>query len=179
MFGYAPVKLSEIANVNRGVRVVKKQLLNEGYPVFQNSLSPMGFHTEFNRDGEETYVISAGAAGEVGYCSDRFWAADDCLVFDNLKGVINKYLYYALLNGSEFLHRKVRRASIPRLSREVVEEVIILLPTKQRQREIIETLDKFDKICNDKTEGIPAEIAIREKQYEYYRNRLFVLCEAQ
>ena len=179
MFGYAPVRLSEVATVNRGVRVVKKQLLNDGYPVFQNALAPMGFHSEYNRNGEETYIISAGAAGEVGYSKDRFWAADDCLVFDNLKGVVNKFLYYTLMNQSDYLYRNVRKASIPRLSREVIEKTTILLPAEEKQREIVDVMDRFDRLCNDISDGLPAEIEARRKQYEFYRDRLLTFKEME
>ena len=132
----------------------------------------MGYYECFNRAGKETYVISAGAAGEIGYCEEQFWAADDCLVFDNLKGVKNKYIYYSLKNKTEYIHRNVRKASIPRLSRDVIEKIVIQLPTEERQNEIIDFLDRFDAICNDISEGLPAEIEARQKQYEYYRDKL-------
>ncbi len=178
MFGYVVVKLSDVATVKRGVRVVKNQLSQDGkYPVFQNALAPMGYYDEYNREGEETYIISAGAAGEVGYCKGKFWAADDCLVFENLNLVDNKYLYYYLINQSEFLHRNVRKASIPRLSRDVIDRINIYLPTIERQNEIIEKLDEFSRLCNDISEGLPAEIEARQKQYEYYRDKLLTFDE--
>ena len=46
------------------------------------------------------------------------------------------------------------------------------MPPLDEQERIAEILDKFDKLCNDLREGIPAEIAARKKQYEYYRDKL-------
>ena len=93
IYGYAIVRLDEIATISRGVRVVKKQLSDDGqYPVYQNSLLPMGCFDGYNCEGESTYIISAGAAGEIGYCKEKFWAADDCLIFTNLSGTVNKYI---------------------------------------------------------------------------------------
>ena len=46
------------------------------------------------------------------------------------------------------------------------------LPSLQEQKRIVETLDKFDALCNDETSGLAAEIAARKKQYEYYRDKL-------
>ena len=46
------------------------------------------------------------------------------------------------------------------------------LPSIKEQERIVAILDKFDKLINDISEGIPAEIELRRKQYEYYRNRL-------
>lgn len=46
-----------------------------------------------------------------------------------------------------------------------------LIPLEE-QRCIVSILDRFDKLCNDISEGLPAEIEARRKQYEYYRDKL-------
>ena len=46
------------------------------------------------------------------------------------------------------------------------------MPTLDKQKEIVAILDKFDSICNDLSAGLPAEIEKRQKQYEYYRDKL-------
>ncbi|MDD3429234.1 MAG: restriction endonuclease subunit S [Oscillospiraceae bacterium] len=167
------MKFEDIAAVTRGVRVVKKQLDDSGeYPVYQNSLLPMGYYDKCNCDGESTYIISAGAAGEVGYSKNKFWAADDCLVFSNLSGVINKYIYYYLLSKQDYIRQNVRTASIPRLSRNIIEKLEIQLPSLTEQKRIVSLLDRFDALCNDLSNGLPAEIEARQKQYEYYRDKL-------
>ena len=40
------------------------------------------------------------------------------------------------------------------------------------QKRIVDILDRFDALCNDITIGLPAEIEARQKQYEYYRDKL-------
>ena len=47
----------------------------------------------------------------------------------------------------------------------------------ERQRRIVSILDRFDALCNDLTSGLPAEIAARQKQYEYYRDKLLTFPE--
>ena len=44
--------------------------------------------------------------------------------------------------------------------------------TNDHQKQIIEILDRFDTLCNDLSAGLPAEIEARQKQYEYYRDKL-------
>ena len=53
------------------------------------------------------------------------------------------------------------------------------VPSVQRQKYIIEVLDKYDTLCNDLTTGLPAEIAARQKQYEYYRDKLLSFPQAR
>ena len=48
----------------------------------------------------------------------------------------------------------------------------IPVPSIKEQRRIVSILDHFDALCNDLTSGLPAEIAARQKQYEYYRDKL-------
>lgn len=165
-------RLCEIAQLNRGKRVVRNQLSGEGlYPVFQNSLKPLGFYDNKNFSGEKTCIITAGAAGDVFYQNKDFWAADDVFVITT-DVAINKYLYYCILNKHYILKSKVRRASVPRLSREIIEGLEILIPPISVQEYIVSILDDFNKIVNDINEGLPKEIELRQKQYEYYRERL-------
>ena len=51
------------------------------------------------------------------------------------------------------------------------------IPDIKEQEKIVTILDRFDTICNDITNGIPAEIAARQKQYEYYRDKLLTFKE--
>ncbi|GIW48972.1 MAG: hypothetical protein KatS3mg079_448 [Caloramator sp.] len=46
------------------------------------------------------------------------------------------------------------------------------LPPLEEQERIVAILDRFEALCNDLTIGLPAEIEARQKQYEYYRDKL-------
>ena len=54
----------------------------------------------------------------------------------------------------------------------ILSRIKIYVPNKTEQKKIVNILDKFDKLINNISEGIPAEIEARHKQYEYYRNKL-------
>ena len=60
----------------------------------------------------------------------------------------------------------------PKLNQKNLNRIEIPLPSQERQKYIVDILDRFDAICNDLTSGLPAEIEARQKQYEYYRDRL-------
>ena len=60
----------------------------------------------------------------------------------------------------------------PKLNQKNLNKIPIVLPSPDEQRRIVSILDKFDALCNDPTSGLPAEITARQKQYEYYRDKL-------
>ena len=152
-------KLGEIAEICRGIRVVKKDLIDVGkYAVYQNSLKPLGFYNESNVKGGTAFVIGAGAAGEVGYSKDDFWAADDCYYIDGGDLLIGRYAYYCLTSKQDWLSSKVRKASIPRLSRDFVAALSIPLPPLEIQREVVEILDNFAQL----TAELTAELLVAE-----------------
>ena len=67
---------------------------------------------------------------------------------------------------------KISKGSVPHLKVVDLLRVKLLLPPLAEQERIVKILDRFDKLCNDLTSGLPAEIAARKKQYEYYRDKL-------
>ena len=63
------------------------------------------------------------------------------------------------------------------ISKELMKKIIIPIPNIETQNKIVEILDKFDKLCNNISEGIPAEIKLHNSRYEYYRNKLLTFTE--
>ena len=162
-------KLGDVADICRGVRVVRKELLETGkYEVFQNSLKPLGRYDRFNVKGKTAFVIGAGAAGEIGYSENDFWAADDCYYIDGGEKLMGRYAYYCLTSRQDWLASKVRKASIPRLARDFVKALVIPVPPVKIQREVVEVLDKFALL----TAELTAELEKRKRQYEHYRDKL-------
>ena len=165
--------LSEVAEIRRGKRLVKSELSTSGnYAVYQNSMIPLGYYSKSNVSEGTTFVISAGSAGEIGYSPNRFWAADDVYYFIFTDGVCSKYVYYFLLIKQQSIKRQVRRASVPRLSKSAFEKIQIPIPSLAEQQRIVSILDKFEALTTSISEGLPKEIELRRKQYEYYRNQL-------
>lgn len=161
--------LGEACEIRRGIRVVKKQLKDNAlYPVFQNSLAPMGYYDQFNRDCNIPYIICAGSSsGSVGFCCTPFWAADDCYTIESSK-VNRRYTYYALKKNNNYLFKLVRKGSMPRLPHEAIDNMIIPIPSLSEQSRIVSILDTFEASI----QNLEAQLKEREKQYEYYRNKL-------
>ena len=75
-------------------------------------------------------------------------------------------------NFNTFKHKYAQGAKVLRVHNKHLENFQIPLPPLEVQNEIVEILDKFDTLANDLSAGLPAEIEMRKKQYEYYRERL-------
>jgi type I restriction enzyme S subunit len=90
-----------------------------------------------------------------------------------------KYVAY-FMQTSDFHTQKnkyVTRAKVKRLSGESLAKIMIPVPSREEQDEIVVVLDKFDSLLNDLSIGIPAELNARRKQYEHYRDRLLTFKE--
>ena len=161
--------LKDVCKLERGIRVVKKDLQENGViPVYQNSLTPLGFYERSNFPANTSFVICAGAAGEIGFSDIPFWAADDCTCMVCPLSINGKYIYHFLITKQHVLKSQVRKASVPRLSKDVIAKLPIPLPSFQEQSRIVSILDEFEASIKN----LEAQLEAREKQYEYYRIKL-------
>ncbi len=91
-----------------------------------------------------------------------------------------KYLYYALHSSgvTQFIENNVGGGSQKTISLAAIKEIPIHVPSPEEQARIVEILDKFDSLTNSISEGLPAEMKARRKQYEYYRTKLLTFQES-
>lgn len=93
---------------------------------------------------------------------------------------ISDFLYY-LLNSNDIQNEFRKKASfggaVQNLNADIVRGIELHIPSKDEQQKIINILDRFDKLCNDITSGLPAEIELNNKRYEYYRDKLLTFKE--
>ena len=92
-----------------------------------------------------------------------------------------KYMGYVLSTTNAQMQKskgkvksKVVHSSVPAIS-----DIVVPIPTLEEQARIVSILDRFDALCNNLTSGLPAEIAARQKQYEYYRDKLLSFKELE
>lgn len=84
-----------------------------------------------------------------------------------------KFVFYLFFNFGEWCRNNVNNGGgLPILNTAKLSTYKIPIPTIEKQKRIVSILDRFDKLCNDISEGLPAEIEARRKQYEYYRDKL-------
>lgn len=61
---------------------------------------------------------------------------------------------------------------MPRGNKKAILKYTFPLPPLEEQQRVVDILGKFDALVNDISQGLPAEIEARRKQYEYYRDKL-------
>ncbi|HAK8205205.1 TPA: restriction endonuclease subunit S, partial [Salmonella enterica] len=113
----------------------------------------------------------------------KIWQSDciggtngDVLVIRCTDGAIKPgYLYQVLADDKffEYNMQHVKGAKMPRGNKKNILNYPIPVPLLTEQVRIATMLDKFDALTNSITEGLPREIELRKKQYEYYRDLLF------
>ena len=80
------------------------------------------------------------------------------------------------LNGID-LSKYISGAAQPKLNQKNLNSIVIPLPSVERTTHIVKTLDSLERLCDDMYFGLPAEIEARQKQYEYYRDKLLTFRE--
>ena len=92
----------------------------------------------------------------------------------NKEVVYPKYMYYAMQSSSFYRQADIaaKGAAQRTISLSSLNKMTIPVPSIEEQKRIVDILDRFDKLCNDISEGLPAEIEARQKQYAYYRDKL-------
>ena len=93
--------------------------------------------------------------------------------------IMKEYLYFYLQSQDAMNYYECSKtgSTIKNLGLKALRDMNIPLPSIEKQKEIVDVLIRFDKLCNDISEGLPAEIETRQKQYEYYRDKLLTFKE--
>lgn len=83
-----------------------------------------------------------------------------------------KFFYYYMFIVDEWCKNNTNVSGFASVDMSKFKRLLIPIPSLSEQRRIVAILDKFEALVNDLTEGLPAEIAARQEQYEYYRDKL-------
>ena len=93
--------------------------------------------------------------------------------------ILSKFLRYLLMSTEvkAAYMAKVAGGTVKSIPMGEMRKLKIPVPPIKQQQTIVDLLDRFDTLCNDISTGLPAEIAARQKQYEYYRDKLLTFKE--
>ena len=88
-----------------------------------------------------------------------------------------KFVFYYFFKICEWCKQNTNSSSFPSVDMAKLKKVKFPIPSPQTQQKVVDILDKFDTLVNSITEGLPREIELRHKQYEYYREKLLNFTE--
>lgn len=165
----------------RGLNVKNGSLiLNDVKYIDHSDFSKLNRSKLFVDDMLFTYVGTVGQVALVDK-NDKYYLAPNVarIRFNDCNVKAKFVLYYfqsnQFVNGQ--MNRLMAESSMKNLTMEKIRKFIIPVPPLEVQQRIVDILDRFDALCNDITSGLPAEIEMRQKQYEYYRDKLLTFKE--
>lgn len=168
------MKISEVAEIGTGNSNRQDAIADGAYPFFVRSKNV--FHSGTYEFDEEAVIIPGeGGIGDIfHYVKGKYALHQRVYRIHLLNDRINtRFLYYYMWSHFKlFIMRKAVNATVTSIRKPMIEKFEIpIIPLTEQQR-IVSILDKFETLVNDLSQGLPAEIAAVQEQYEYYRNKL-------
>ena len=165
--------LGEVAELKRGTSITQNTSTEGCYPVISGGRQPAYYVDQFNRTGETITVAGSGAyAGFLQYWNEPIFVGDAFSIKPDPSLLLTRFVYFFLLKQQQKLHDMKVGGAVPHVYTKFVAPILIPLPPLAVQEQIVAILDKFHTLVHSISEGLPAEIALRRRQYEYYRNLL-------
>ena len=160
--------LGEILQVKKGDYITKKEAKEGIFPVILGGKEPAYFIDRYNHTGKAIVISRSGAsAGYVSFWDEPIFVTDGFLI-EPKDNVSIEYLYYLLKSKQRELHGAQKGGAIPHVTPAIIEAIDTALPDKLTQQRIVSILDTFEASI----QNLEAQLSQREKQYEYYRNKL-------
>ena len=122
---------------------------------------------------EEAIVVKSRGIIDFEYCTEPFSFKNEFWSYSSDNENINlRYIYHYLVHNKEHFQNIANNMQMPQISSNDTEKFKIPVPSLEIQSRIVQVLDNFDTVCNDLNIGLPKEIELRQKQYEYFRDKL-------
>lgn len=198
--GVPRIPMSDLGTFVRGRRFTKNDVVDAGIPsihygeiytdygvsatnAIREIRTEMGRQLRFAQPGDVIFAGVGETVEDVGKAVAWLGAVpvavhDDTFSFTS--ELNPKYVAY-LVQTEDFQKQKtneVARGKVKRLSSAGLAKITIPVPDRAEQDRIVAVLDRFDALINDLNVGLPAELAARRQQYEYYRDKLLAFKEA-
>ena len=169
------VELQEIADICTGSSNTNEAVENGKYPFYVRSQEPL-LKNEYEFD--DTAIITAGDGVGVGkvyhYVEGKYALHQRAYrIHINSDKIYPKFYFHYMRSAFlNYINKAMFHGSVSSIRRPMLNEFPVPVPSLDVQQRIVEVLDNFEKICTDLKIGLPAEINARQKQYEYYRDKL-------
>ena len=166
--GVKKVKLGDYCSFTRGQNLSSANAVFGNVPVISGGQKPSFYHNQADREEDSIAVAGSGAyAGYVSFWDHPVWIADAFTV-EPCDKLLKKYVYLFLKYNQAKIFRLQKGAGVPHVHGSELSRLEIPLPPLSIQQEIVSVLDSFTTLIDK----MKKEVELREKQYEYYREKL-------
>ena len=165
-----------------GILLITAKNIKKGYIDYTASkeyIAPENFENVMRRGkvkvGDILFTTEAPCGNVALADREDFALAQRVIKYRVRSDILNNNFLKHILLSKEFgdkLSNASTGSTVKGVRGSVLHKLTIPVPPLAEQTRIASILDKFDKLTNSLTEGIPAEIKMRQQQYEYYRNKL-------
>jgi type I restriction enzyme S subunit len=182
VFGYCPVTLEDISeNLDSMRKPVTSGVREKGEIPYYGASGIVDYVKDYIFDGDYLLVSEDGAnltarVTPIAFSiSGKTWVNNHAHVLRFKEYATRRYVEIYL--NSIDLSFYITGAAQPKLNQKNMNMIEIPLPPLNEQKRIVKILDRFESLCNNINKGLPAEIEARQKQYEYYRDKLLTFHE--
>lgn len=180
VFGTVTVNLEDIADISTGSSNTNEGLKEGEYPFFVCSQEPL---RKNDYEFDETAIITAGdgvGVGKIFHFVDGKYALHQRAyrIHINTDTVLPQYYFYFMKAlFYPYIQKAMFQGSVASIRRPMLNAFSVTIPPLAEQEKIVAIFNRFDNLCNDLEEGLSAEIEARQRQYEYYRDKLLAFRE--
>lgn len=161
--------LGEVARLKNGRDW--KSLPSGEVPVYGSGGEMGEFVSDYAYDKPTVLIPRKGSISNLFYLDKPFWNVDTIYYTEiDDSQMMPRYFYHYLTTVD--LERLSTNPTRPSLTQAILDKIEIPLPSLAIQSRIVQVLDNFDTVCNDLNIGLPKEIELRQKQYEFFRDKL-------
>ncbi|WP_086252260.1 restriction endonuclease subunit S [Campylobacter devanensis] len=174
------ISLESIADIGTGSSNTNEAVEDGQYPFYVRSQQ---VYYKNNYEYDDNSIITSGdgvGVGKIFHYTDGKYALHQRAYRINITNnkVNSKYFYYYMKSTFyDYIQKNAFNSSVTSIRRPMLNKYPVPILSLEKQNKIVNILENFDKLCNDISEGLPAEIEARKKQYEYYRDKLLTFKE--
>ena len=173
---------------DKGINFIKTEAF-DGMNINKNKLSFVDKETHNGflkrsilEENDILFTIAGATIGKMAIVKKELLPANtnQALAIIRLKDDINVHYIKFILKSSfmkKYIKKCIKGSAQPNLNLQQLNDFLVPFPNDEKQKEIMNILERFEKLCNDISEGLLAEIEARQKQYEYYRDKLLTFKE--
>ena len=167
--------LGEMAEIGTGSSNRQDEAENGVYPFYVRSKNILRSST-YQFDETAIIIPGEGGIGDIFHYTEGKYALHQRAYRIKVNAeneLFPKFLFYYMTNAFKpFILARCVGATATSIRKPMLADFPIPLPPLSEQRRIVDILDRFDTLTNSISEGLPKEIALRRKQYAYYRDAL-------